>query len=75
MAGGGSIPLESLRLGFHTIAAEYNPVAYLILKATLEYPAKFGMKLYHEVKAKELIESGFEYVCEIDGIKLFRKPK
>lgn len=52
MAGGGSIPLESLRLGFHTIAIEYNPVAYLILKATLEYPAKFGMKLYHEVKAE-----------------------
>ncbi|MEM0172365.1 MAG: hypothetical protein QXV57_07370 [Thermoproteota archaeon] len=52
MAGGGSIPLESLRMGFHTIAAEYNPVAYLILKATLEYPAKFGMKLYHEVKAE-----------------------
>ncbi len=52
MAGGGSIPLESLRLGFRTIAAEYNPVAYLILKATLEYPAKFGMKLYHGVRAE-----------------------
>ncbi|MBS7605957.1 DUF1156 domain-containing protein [Candidatus Bathyarchaeota archaeon] len=52
MAGGGSIPLESLRLGFRTIAAEYNPVAYLILKATLEYPAKFGMKLYDEVRAE-----------------------
>ncbi|MEM3174549.1 MAG: hypothetical protein QXU02_06670, partial [Candidatus Bathyarchaeia archaeon] len=44
--------MESLRMGFHTIAAEYNPVAYLILKATLEYPAKFGMKLYHEVRAE-----------------------
>ncbi|MEM4436666.1 MAG: hypothetical protein QXO22_06925 [Thermosphaera sp.] len=52
MAGGGSIPLESLRMGFRTIAAEYNPVAYLILKATLEYPAKFGMKLYDEVRAE-----------------------
>ncbi|MHA1664977.1 MAG: hypothetical protein ACTSVW_04015 [Candidatus Njordarchaeales archaeon] len=50
MAGGGSIPLESLRLGFHTIAIEYNPVAYLILKATLEFPAKFGRKLYEDVK-------------------------
>src|SRR6185503_14539888 len=27
MAGGGSIPLESARLGFHTLANEYNPVA------------------------------------------------
>jgi putative DNA methylase len=50
MAGGGSIPLESLRLGFRTIAMEYNPVAYLILKATLEYPAKYGHQLYHDVR-------------------------
>ena len=42
MAGGGSIPLESLRLGFKTIAMEYNPVAYLILKATIEFPAKYA---------------------------------
>jgi adenine-specific DNA methylase len=52
MAGGGSIPLEALRLGFKTIAIEYNPVAYLILKATLEYPAKYGTKLYEEVRAE-----------------------
>jgi len=50
MAGGGSIPLEALRMGFYTIAIEYNPVAYLILKATLEYPAKYGRELYKEVK-------------------------
>jgi adenine-specific DNA methylase len=42
MAGGGSIPVEALRMGFKTIAVEYNPVAYLILKATLEYPAKYA---------------------------------
>ncbi len=52
MAGGGSIPLEALRLGFRTVAMEYNPVAYLILKATLEYPAKYGVRLYEEVKAE-----------------------
>jgi len=58
MAGGGSIPLESLRLGFHTIAIEYNPVAYLILKATLEYPAKYGRKLYEDTRkeVEKLIE-------------------
>ena len=58
MAGGGSIPLEAVRLGFRSIAMEYNPVAYLILKATLEYPAKYGPQLYHDVKGevKELIE-------------------
>ena len=41
-AGGGSIPLEALRLGCETYANDYNPVAVLILKATLEYPPKFG---------------------------------
>jgi len=41
-AGGGSIPLECLRLGCETYAGEYNPVAVLILKCTLEYPQKYG---------------------------------
>ena len=41
-AGGGSYPLEALRLGCETYANDYNPVAVLILKATLEYPQKFG---------------------------------
>jgi len=39
-SGGGSIPLESLRLGCETYAVDYNPVAILILKCTLEYPQK-----------------------------------
>jgi len=50
MAGGGSIPLEALRLGFRTIAMDYNPVAYILLKTTLEYPAKYGPQLYEDVK-------------------------
>lgn len=41
-SGGGSIPLEALRLGCETHAVEYNPVANLILKCTLEYPQKYG---------------------------------
>jgi len=41
-AGGGSIPLEALRLGCETHAIEYNPVAVLILKCTLEYPQRYG---------------------------------
>ena len=45
MAGGGSIPLESARLGFRTFANEYNPVACSILEATVDYPFKFGEKL------------------------------
>ena len=41
-SGGGSIPLEALRLGCETHAVDYNPVAILILKSTLEYPQKYG---------------------------------
>src|SRR5438876_3676794 len=41
-AGGGSIPLEAVRLGCDTYAADYNPVATMILKCTLEYPQKYG---------------------------------
>jgi putative DNA methylase len=41
-AGGGSIPFEALRYGFTTIANDLNPVAAVILKATLDYPARFG---------------------------------
>ncbi len=57
MAGGGAIPFESLRLGFRTVAIDYNPVAYIILKATIEYPAKYGRELANRVRdeAKKLI--------------------
>ena len=40
--GGGSIPLEALRLGCETYSNDLNPVAVLIQKCTLEYPQKYG---------------------------------
>ena len=66
MAGGGSIPLESARLGFRTIAMEYNPVAYLILKATVEYPANFGEELFNLAlkEAKRFIKFAREKLGE-----------
>jgi adenine-specific DNA methylase len=45
MAGGGSIPLESARLGFPTLANEYNPVACSVLEATIDYPFRLGARL------------------------------
>ena len=39
-SGGGSIPLEALRLGCETYASDLNPLAVLIGKATLEWPQK-----------------------------------
>ncbi|MHA1873780.1 MAG: DUF1156 domain-containing protein [Candidatus Heimdallarchaeaceae archaeon] len=47
-AGGGSIPLEALRLGCETYALDLNPVAYLILLCTLVYPQKYGKSVYDE---------------------------
>ena len=44
-AGGGSIPLEAVRLGCETIANDLNPVAALVLKATIELPLRFGAAL------------------------------
>ena len=41
-AGGGSVPFESARLGFETLANDLNPVAVLIEKATLDWPTRFG---------------------------------
>lgn len=40
-SGGGSIPLEALNLGCETYANDYNPVAVLIEKCTLEYPQRY----------------------------------
>ncbi|MEB3788751.1 MAG: hypothetical protein GSR72_02525 [Desulfurococcales archaeon] len=63
MAGGGSIPLESLRLGFKTIAIDYNPVAYLVTRATVEFPAKYADSgLFEETlrAAKEFINKARE---------------
>ena len=49
-AGGGSIPFEALRYGFTTIANDLNPVAAVILKATLDYPARFGPELADDIR-------------------------
>jgi putative DNA methylase len=50
-AGGGSIPFEARRYGFATVANELNPVAAVILKATLDYPARFGPDLAADIKS------------------------
>ncbi|MBK8032216.1 MAG: DUF1156 domain-containing protein [Chloroflexi bacterium] len=49
-AGGGSIPLEALRLGCEAYALDLNPVAHIIELATLVYPQKYGSKLADDVR-------------------------
>jgi len=55
-AGGGSIPLEALRLGCETYAGDLNPVAVLIEKCTLEFPQKYG-----RAKRRVKDQMGFEH--------------
>ena len=49
-AGGGSIPLEALRLGCDTFASDLNPVACLILKTMLEDIPRHGPGLADELR-------------------------
>ena len=41
-AGGGAIPLEAMRLGCESTAIDINPVAWFILKCTLDYPRRLA---------------------------------
>ena len=51
MAGGGSIPFEMARAGYGSVVAgDLNPVAYVIMKAGLEYPARYGERLALDVE-------------------------
>ena len=75
-AGGGSIPLEALRLGCEAFASDLNPVACLILKVMLEDIPRHGPALAEELRRvgaevkqaaeKELAEF---YPADSDGAK------
>lgn len=49
-AGGGSIPLEALRVGADAFASDLNPVAVLLNKVILEYIPKYGRRLADEAR-------------------------
>ena len=73
-AGGGSIPLEALRLGCETFASDLNPVACLILKVMLEDIPRHGPGLADElrrvgaeIKAKAEEELADLYPKDPDG--------
>ncbi len=75
-AGGGSIPLEALRLGCDTFASDLNPVACLILKVMLEDIPRHGPGLADELRAAgEKIKAAAEkelaefYPADPDGAR------
>lgn len=48
-AGGGSIPLEAIRVGADAFASDLNPIPVLLNKVVLEYIPKYGQTLANEV--------------------------
>lgn len=59
-AGGGSIPFETVRLGITSQCNDLNPVAALILSATVKYPAQLGPAL-----VEEFSQVGARFVAEV----------
>ncbi len=49
-AGGGSIPLEALRVGADAFASDLNPIPVLLNKVLLEYIPKYGQRFADEVR-------------------------
>jgi putative DNA methylase len=47
-AGGGSIPFEAARLGVEALANDLNPVAALILSATVQWPLQLALDVHRE---------------------------
>ena len=60
-AGGGSIPVESIRLGAEAIANDLNPVSALIMRATVEWPAQHGKILRKDIRKPR------KAICGIKG--------
>jgi putative DNA methylase len=67
-AGGGSIPFEAARLGLTCYANELNPVAWLLLRATVEFPLKFGEDL---LRRYEQLASRFVALAEPKFVGVF----
>src|SRR2546423_11507980 len=63
-SGGGAIPLEAMRLGCEVTAVDINPVAWFILKCTLEYPQRLANQYRplpaFALKSREFMESYFK---------------
>lgn len=48
--GGGSLTFEAKCLGLSCTTSDYNPFAYMIQKATLEFPSTYGSQLIADVE-------------------------
>jgi putative DNA methylase len=73
-AGGGSIPVEALRVGADVFASDLNPVAALLNRVVVEFAPRFGEQLVIEIeKLGEAVATAAEheigrfYPCDPPG--------
>lgn len=57
-AGGGTLPLEAQRLGLRVSAGDLNPVAVLINKSLLDFPARFAGRQPINPSAQQALDAG-----------------
>jgi putative DNA methylase len=70
-AGGGSIPLEALRLGCDAFASDINPVAGLIQKVMLEDIPRYGQqKIKVQTKQGEVEANGLAAALRLVGAEV-----
>ena len=72
-AGGGSIPLEALRLGCDAFASDINPVAGLIQKVMLEDIPRYGrQKIKVQTEQGEVEADGLAEAVRLAGAEIKR---
>lgn len=64
-AGGGSIPLEAMRVGAKPIATDLNPIPILINQFQLEFLPKSGAKIHDKIR-EEAVRINHELKEELD---------
>jgi adenine-specific DNA methylase len=71
-AGGGSIPLEALRLGCEAFASDLNPVACLILKTLLEDIPRYGNAEFRlsDTKGRQVVVHGLGEALRHVGMRV-----
>ncbi len=77
-AGGGSIPIEALRIGCETFASDLNPVACLILKMLLEDIPRHGrakLKVFTAKGGEEDVKGLAEAVRNVAALVKARAQK
>jgi len=64
--------LHVMRLLGHRSISNTLIYTHLVNFETVEYITKVADSVDEACK---LVDAGFEYVCDVDGAKIFRKPK